>query len=1517
MKRRDWLKMFLIGAVILALLCVVLAVCTAEFWGEGAPTLPLWGAGISGASAAIVGILWVILNAIELPGEMFETYFGDHFQNAREQGAFDRAFKKEFSKEEKKQFKNIEKKYKKKTGRSLMKDIENRLQIEGANDCQDLKAFIEVYVKYPNNAEDAYKEVVNSLNDLEKQDKKFVVDYLTKAYTCFTAHCRSEAGIEGIGISLLIGQRMMKGDPSDANGFYKGFLAGYQNPTPVEKCYHCGSPLHQKHVCHKCGRNNIHQAQAIFLKDVLPILEKVYAIINQDSLTEVKQIQNSLDKLKNELEQAETGIKNRVAELEKALNKKLDGIIKLGTNEHRKTRSLFVRMFVIGYIVFLVVFLALILAPIFVLNNAQDIDINAGITAHTNWFTVLSKDIEAKRILEPVLPEELEERASQKVVYKITSEEELTQEIVFTLSLDAIFKDQKMNVRVYQIDGDQPVPCEIDVIDGSSAVSFTGKPGVYAVVLVPYVVSYYDGDELLVKEELYHGDKLSAPAIPAQIGYDNVGFADADGKVLTDKQTATGDSTYYVSRTPKNYEVTLDANGGTVENSSLSVTFDQGYTLPTPVRPGYAFDFWVIDGSQDAFESTGGWKHDQNLTLQAVWTARTDTKYVVKHYQQNATGDGYTLFETENLTGTTDTEVTPAAKDYPGFKAPTLQTEKIAGDGALTIELFYKRITYTITLDNSGGSGASSHSVCYGGAYSLERPQRGGYDFLYYVDENNCPIRLEGIWEYAENKVLIAVWSPRHDTEYIVEHYKQDAGGGDQYTLFETEKFIGVTDQEVMPATKKYTGFKAPEMEIKTVTGNSTCIIRYYYTRNQYCVIYHSEGGNGVPTSKPILYGNEYRLAQPTRPGYIFTGYEDVNGRPFEMQGIWRYAHDVELYATWNPCTDIPYKVLHYKQNASGTGFELAEMDELIGVTDSIVTPETNTYDGYAAPALKNGRVLHDGSLMIEYYYYLQFNIDYVLDSDDNSYSNRVAINDENNPVTYIADGQDVVIAAPKRGEYDYFLGWYEDENYTIPFVNDLKTTFRNVKLFAKWDVAMYYDTIDQTPADIRDAKRVVINWSDSSAGDAYVLSDPINIYYGVDEIFFIGNSDTTYRNVRICTVDYPKDSELVVHIQNMHITAPSDALTVIDCKTDSVSKDVGMILTIDCIGHNSIVAISSNGSAIANRKKLILTGSGELTVQGGHGSGGSWNSATGKNGGAAIIADTFIVNMEGTITIQGGDGGTGYTGGNGGMGGSGIVANEITILNAELCTIIGGRGGFGGHGADGNDAIGTKFYQDIYIYRGDQNVTNANAGFEYCGIDGTDGKAGGSGGTGGIAVEAKSFVTSQNCAVVLIAGNGGNGGAGGQGGDGSDGADGNGAAKNRADVQHGGRGGNGGIGGRGGDGGFASAVITCDYETSNVTIVEGVRGNGGDGGAGGNAGNGGSGGTKSINTLVGWGNQSGTANGGHKGRGGEGGAGGIGTINGTNGKRGENGISGEGGHFYDKVLGKEYENHGYDGDTW
>ena len=138
---------------------------------------------------------------------------------------------------------------------------------------------------------------------------------------------------------------------------------------------------------------------------------------------------------------------------------------------------------------------------------------------------------------------------------------------------------------------------------------------------------------------------------------------------------------------------------------------------------------------------TWKWTYTKNITLYAQWKANTNTKYVVKHYKQKLDGTYPSeADDTDNLTGTADSSVSPAIKSYAGFTAPSVQTVTISADGSTVVTYKYTRNKYTFTLGSATGVSTSgstaSGSYYYGSTITLKASANTGYIFTGWTSSN-------------------------------------------------------------------------------------------------------------------------------------------------------------------------------------------------------------------------------------------------------------------------------------------------------------------------------------------------------------------------------------------------------------------------------------------------------------------------------------------------------------------------------------------------------------------------------------------------------------------------------------------------------------------------------------------------------------------------------------------------------------------------------------------------------------
>lgn len=150
----------------------------------------------------------------------------------------------------------------------------------------------------------------------------------------------------------------------------------------------------------------------------------------------------------------------------------------------------------------------------------------------------------------------------------------------------------------------------------------------------------------------------------------------------------------------------------------------------------------------------------------------SEVAVIVNHYRQNIDNDGYTLFETENGTGFTDDPVRDRAQQYEGFIAlPYDKDELVAADGTTSVEIYYDRNYYLLSLNLDGGYGVEPIYAKYGTPISLGEPTKAGYTFKGWEPAAPATMPANGAaltaqWEADKTaKVSVVVWGENADDE--------------------------------------------------------------------------------------------------------------------------------------------------------------------------------------------------------------------------------------------------------------------------------------------------------------------------------------------------------------------------------------------------------------------------------------------------------------------------------------------------------------------------------------------------------------------------------------------------------------------------------------------------------------------------------------------------------------------------------------------------------------------------------
>ncbi len=372
--------------------------------------------------------------------------------------------------------------------------------------------------------------------------------------------------------------------------------------------------------------------------------------------------------------------------------------------------------------------------------------------------------------------------------------------------------------------------------------------------------------------------------------------------------------------------------------------------------------------------------------------------------------------------------------------------------------------------------------------------------------------------------------------------------------------------------------------------------------------------------------------------------------------------------------------------------------------------------------------------------------IDYKLMSQDTTMAMPAeVINPNSNGFNYT--GSEILsFKDPTRSPYDKFLGWYADANFTTPvndeWINNWYANPSNITIYAKWDLAIYYNTLEGTPQlrPIGDRTIAVVDWSAYTGYNDYSIAiDPdkdgkrtdgsncnLDVAHGITEAYFVGNPSANFDNVIIYCCNFSRGEKLTLHFNNFKFNGHIGSWYV-----DSF-RDDGVELTIDCEGTSTLNAINNTG---INMENVIFTGNGIFNVYGKNGSHAKNYGENGTPGYAAMTITNITIDMLGELNAYGGDGGNGKEGASG---------NNASSYDRSATS-----GKDGGHGGNGGDAISTQrinlVTKNIHLYGG----------------------KGGDGGNGGNGGNGKSETSGAPVNWHKTPGNGGNAGRGGNGGNG------------------------------------------------------------------------------------------------------------------------------------------------------
>ena len=562
-----------------------------------------------------------------------------------------------------------------------------------------------------------------------------------------------------------------------------------------------------------------------------------------------------------------------------------------------------------------------------------------------------------------------------------------------------------------------------------------------------------------------------------------------DGTFTTVEETLTGTTEALTAAAAKEYEgftaqkfdqKQIAADGSTVVEikylrNTYTVTIGDkttknvkygtlvGPLMPQqPTQEGYTFAGWVDKDTADRITAETPVKG--NITAVATWAANTDTKYVVKHMQQDLEGEGFTEFERDNLKGTTGKQTEAEVNSYPGFTVQPFTQKSIAGDGSTVIEIKYVRDTFKVTVDN--GTEKTEQTVRYGTSLSEilpEDPVLEGRNFSgwYVGDEGvtehtlvtknmdivakwdlkvftvtvdgqpnkNVPYEtslstilpenptkagydFDGWYANGEkidrsdlvkgNMTIESKWTARTDTKYTVKHLIENLDG-----TFTTEEqaLTGTTAQMTEAEAKAMEGFKAQAFDQKKIAGDGSTVIEIKYIRDTFKVTVDGVTTENVKYDAPL---STILPKDPAKVGYDFAGW--FSGKQ-EVTGEDKVHADMTITSKWEASKNTKYTVKHMMENLEDNDFTV-QSETLTGTTGAQTAAVAKNVEGFTAQKFEQTEIAADGSTVIE--------IKYLRDTFTVTIGSNI-----NKNIKYGTPMEELMPEEPTKEGYT-FLGWFD-----------------------------------------------------------------------------------------------------------------------------------------------------------------------------------------------------------------------------------------------------------------------------------------------------------------------------------------------------------------------------------------------------------------------------------------------------------------------------------------------------------
>ena len=464
-----------------------------------------------------------------------------------------------------------------------------------------------------------------------------------------------------------------------------------------------------------------------------------------------------------------------------------------------------------------------------------------------------------------------------------------------------------------------------------------------------YTVSFYsNGGSNVTSQSVTSGQKATKPADPTKTGYNFTGwYSDkALTKAYSFNAAVTSNMTLYAGWERITYTVSFNSNGGSAV-ANQTVTWGARATKPAnPTKAGYTFTGWYSDSALTQAYNFSNTLVKSNVTLYAGW------KQVTYTVSFNSNGASNVASQTVTWGAAATKPADPAKSEFAftGWYSDKALTKaydfKTPVKSNMTLYAGWKQVIFTVSFNSQGGSAVANQKVALGSAATRPAdPTKKGFTFTGWYTDTSFKTLYDFGKTVSFNTLLQAGWKQNICT-----------------VTFETNGGSSVASQTVVgggKATKPATPTKAGYMFVGWYCNRALTVAYDFGTTVQSdltlyaswkqvaCTVsFVTNGGSAVAAQTVAWGGKAARPADPTKAGYIFTGWyaDKALSSSYDFQTAVKSSRI--LYAGWR----ADPSALSYKDVPAGEWYtywvaEATDAGLMTGMKDA-----AGNYTGYFEP---------------------------------------------------------------------------------------------------------------------------------------------------------------------------------------------------------------------------------------------------------------------------------------------------------------------------------------------------------------------------------------------------------------------------------------------------------------------------------------------------------------------------------------------------------------------------------------